>query len=86
MTQEQNVAIFKSLSLFESHDMKSCVEYGMTLRAFKILRSEVTSFGHMSTPRRISKAHSIKHTGVTIFLFNPFVCHVLIITYTRILS
>jgi hypothetical protein len=67
----------KGFSLFESHDMKSCVEYGMTLHAFKVLRSEVKSFGH--TLRRISKARSIKHRGVTMFLLNPF----FFITYSR---
>jgi hypothetical protein len=63
--------ICKSLLLLESHDMKSCVVYAMTLHAFKVLRSEVTSFGHTSL--RISKAHSIKHRGFTIILVNPFV-------------
>jgi len=64
--------------------MKSCVEYGMTLHAFEVLRSEVTSFGH--TSRRISKAPSIKHKGVTILLLSPFVFITLIVTYTPFLS
>jgi len=55
--------------LFESHDMMSCVEYEMTLHAFEVLRSEFTRFGH--TPRRISKAYSIKHIGITILYSIP---------------